>query len=107
MAELMGKWESIVTAFGLGVAVGTIAVGIFAALVTARHRTQGARRLLAANATKEVLDRLEKLPASDVIRLQAELFSYYYRTIRVAEEGRQLLADPSPPAEKALADKQA
>src|ERR1044071_6217346 len=76
-------WQSVTAVLGIGALIG----GGIAALVSAKHRTRGSRRQLAAEATKRAMDLLEKESPSPetLVRLQAELFLFYFRVIKAAE----------------------
>lgn len=68
-------------------AIGAVLAAIGGAIV-AFHRTRGARRSLAADATEKAMEQLAStgVPLRDPVRLRAELFIFYYKTI-VGTEG--------------------
>lgn len=73
-------------------AIGAFLAAIGGAIV-AHHRTRGARRSLATDATEKAMEQLASsgVPLRDPVRLRAELFIFYYKTI-VDTEG-----SPPPP----------
>ncbi len=76
-------WQSVTAVLGIGALLG----GGIAALIGAKHRTRGSRRALAAEATNRAMELLEREPLqpNELLRLQAELFLFYFRVIKAAE----------------------
>jgi hypothetical protein len=75
---------------GLGAALGAISA-LVGAYIGAYHRTRGARRELAAEATRRaMLLVMKSSPTPDAlnaVRIQAELFFFYFNAIKISEHG--------------------
>ena len=80
----MENLNHLAIVFGIGVAIGGSIVGIVSAYIGAYHRTRGARRELASKATKAAMETIlkESRNSKEVIRLQAELYSFYFNVIK-------------------------
>lgn len=81
---------------GVGAVIGAI-VALAGTWVGAFHRTRGARRDIAARVTQRTIDLIPPgaLTVAQVVQLQAQLYVFYFRAIKAAEEDRFSQSEPS------------
>lgn len=93
-------WQEVGALLAIGALVGG---GLASALVSAYHRTRGARRNQAIQATKQALQvlRTDTLSAKEILKLQAELYVFYFKLIK-ATEGMLTRTQPADVIQEAL-----
>ena len=70
------------------IAVTTAVGAVIGGSIVAHHRTRGARRELAAEATRQAMSAINTtaLRNEGIIKLPAELFLFYFRAVKFAED---------------------